>query len=70
MAEYALRVRFESDLILLGKNKQIMTWSNSESAMSFARENGIWHKVHASGMFYDEDWYSKTVTVEELQESA
>ena len=69
MAEYALRVRFEEPVLLVAETFYTpRTWNNREEAVQFALDNGISHKVYPMGMWYEEDWYSKTVTLENLQD--
>ena len=71
MTEYALRVRFEEKVLLVGNANSVgvaMTWSDRENAKKFAEDNGISHKVYIMPMWYEEDWYSKTVTVKSLQD--
>ena len=71
MTEYALRVRFEESVLLVADttNSVAMTWDDREKAVKFATDNGISHKVYPMGMWYEQDWYSKTVTVKNLQEN-
>lgn len=71
MSEYALRVRNTQEQILVSEKGRgvTKTWTNQDDAYTWAKEKGIYDLVHVMKMWSEEDWYSKTVQVDDMIKS-
>lgn len=69
MTEFALRVRFIEEQVLICGDKVStpMTWTDREDAKEWAKENGIADKVYTVPMFMEEDFYSKTIQAKNIK---